>query len=87
MGFNTLESPVTGGVHKAAEGDITVLVGGDEKVFAAHKELLEAMGKPVIYVGELGSAAVIKVITNMLAFIHLAGSVPPHAPSAYEMSL
>ena len=51
LGFNTLESPVTGGVHKAAEGDITVLVGGDEKVFAAHKDLLEAMGKPVIYVG------------------------------------
>ena len=36
LGFNTLESPVTGGVHKAAEGDITVLVGGDPKVFAAH---------------------------------------------------
>lgn len=46
-------------------------MGGDQKIFAAHKELLEAMGKPVIYVGELGSAAVIKVITNMLAFIHL----------------
>ena len=70
-GVQILESPVTGGVHKAAEGDITVLVGGDQKIFAAHKELLEAMGKPVIYVGELGSAAVIKVITNMLAFIHL----------------
>ena len=71
VGVNTLESPVTGGVHKAAEGDITVLVGGDEKIFTAHKDLLEAMGKPVLYVGELGSAAVIKVITNMLAFIHL----------------
>jgi 3-hydroxyisobutyrate dehydrogenase len=71
LGFNSLESPVTGGVHKAAEGDITVLVGGDPKIFEAHKDLLEAMGKPVIYVGELGSAAVIKVITNMLAFIHL----------------
>jgi 3-hydroxyisobutyrate dehydrogenase len=70
-GVQVLESPVTGGVHKAAEGDITVLVGGDQKIFEAHKELLEAMGKPVIYVGELGSAAVIKVITNMLAFIHL----------------
>ena len=57
VGVNTLESPVTGGVHKAAEGDITVLVGGDGKIFAAHKDLLEAMGKPVLYVGELGSAA------------------------------
>ena len=35
-GIATLEAPVTGGVHKAAEGGITVLVGGDEDAFAAH---------------------------------------------------
>ena len=63
--------PVTGGVHKAAAGEITVIVGGDEAVFAAHRALLEAMGGAVIHVGPLGKASVIKVITNMLAFIHL----------------
>lgn len=71
LGIATLESPVTGGVHKAAAGEISVLVGGDEQVFAAHRELLEAVGSPVLYIGPLGSAAVIKVITNMLAFVHL----------------
>ena len=70
-GVNMLECPVTGGVHKAAEGDITVLVGGDEEVFEAHRHLLEAVGNPILYMGPLGSAAVIKVITNMLAFINL----------------
>lgn len=70
-GVNMLECPVTGGVHKAAAGDITVLVGGDEAVFEAHRDPLEAVGSPVLYIGKLGSAAVIKVITNMLAFIHL----------------
>ena len=70
-GFNMLECPVTGGVHKAAEGDITVLVGGDEAVFEKHRHLLEAVGNPILYMGPLGSAAVIKVITNMLAFINL----------------
>jgi len=66
-----LEAPVTGGVHKAAAGDITVLVGGEEALFEEHRELLEAIGSPVLYMGPLGSAAIIKVITNMLAFINL----------------
>jgi 3-hydroxyisobutyrate dehydrogenase len=73
-GVQVLESPVTGGVHKAAHGDITVLVGGEDKVFQAHKPALAAMGNPVLYIGPLGSAAVIKVITNMLAFIHLVAA-------------
>ena len=70
-GVATLEAPVTGGVHRAAAGMITVLVGGDETVFAAHLPAFEAMGGRVFYIGELGKASVIKVITNMLAFIHL----------------
>lgn len=73
-GCHALESPVTGGVHKAAAGDITVLVGGDEAVYQAHLPMLRAMGNPVLYMGELGNAAIIKVITNMLAFIHLVAA-------------
>ncbi len=71
QGVATLEAPVTGGVHRAAAGMITVLVGGDEEVFRAHLPAFEAMGGRVFYIGELGQASVIKVITNMLAFIHL----------------
>jgi 3-hydroxyisobutyrate dehydrogenase len=70
-GVFSLESPVTGGVHKAAAGEITVLVGGDEALFQRHEHLLHAIGDPVLYMGELGNAAIIKVITNMLAFINL----------------
>jgi 3-hydroxyisobutyrate dehydrogenase len=70
-GVRVLEAPVTGGVHKAAAGDITVLVGGEESLFEEHRHLLTALGDPVLYMGALGSAAVIKVITNMLAFINL----------------
>jgi 3-hydroxyisobutyrate dehydrogenase len=73
-GIATLECPVTGGVHKAAAGDITVIVGGDADVFARHRSLLEAVGSPVYHVGALGQASVIKVITNMLAFIHLVAA-------------
>ena len=71
-GIDTLEAPVTGGVHLAAQGKITVLAGGDKSLFEAHRPALVAMGDRIFHIGPLGAAAVIKVITNMLAFIHLA---------------
>ncbi|MEZ5833277.1 MAG: NAD(P)-dependent oxidoreductase [Dongiaceae bacterium] len=71
QGIAVLESPVTGGVHRAAEGAITVLVGGEKALFDLHRPALQAMGGEIFHMGPLGSAAVIKVITNMLAFIHL----------------
>jgi 3-hydroxyisobutyrate dehydrogenase len=70
-GIETLEAPVTGGVHLAASGEITVIVGGDEAVANAHWALFEAMGSSVFRVGPLGAASALKVITNLLAFIHL----------------
>jgi 3-hydroxyisobutyrate dehydrogenase len=71
VGIQMLEAPVTGGVHLAARGEITVLVGGPAELFALHEPALRAMGNRIFHMGPLGSAAVIKVITNMLAFIHL----------------
>ncbi len=73
-GVATLEAPVTGGVHLAASGRITVLVGGDAAVFEAHRPALAAMGRQIFHMGPLGSASVMKVITNMLAFIHLVAA-------------
>jgi len=66
-----MELPVTGGVHLAAQGKITMLAGGDKDMFDLHLPALKAMGDQVFHMGPLGSAAIIKVITNMLAFIHL----------------
>jgi 3-hydroxyisobutyrate dehydrogenase len=71
LGIATLACPVTGGVHRAAAGDITVLVGGAQTVFAMHEPALRTMGGRVIHMGGIEQAAVTKVVTNMLAFIHL----------------
>lgn len=71
QGIRTLEAPVTGGVHLAAAGDLTILAGGDKDLFDIHLPALKAMGSEIFHMGPLGSGAVIKVITNMLAFIHL----------------
>lgn len=73
-GVRMMELPVTGGVHLAALGKITMLAGGDQDLFDVHLPALQAMGDRVFHMGPLGSAAIIKVITNMLAFIHLKAS-------------
>ncbi len=70
-GIRMMEAPVTGGVHLAASGAITVIAGGDKDLYELHLPALQAMGDKIFHAGPLGQAAVIKVITNMLAFIHL----------------
>ena len=70
-GVRTMELPVTGGVHLAAQGQITMLAGGDKDLFDLHLPALQAMGNQIFHMGPLGNSSIIKVITNMLAFIHL----------------
>ena len=70
-GSRLLELPVTGGVHLAAQGKITMLAGGDADMFDLHRPAMAAMGDRIFHMGPLGSSSIIKVITNMLAFIHL----------------
>lgn len=71
-GVGFLELPVTGGVHLAARGELTLLVGGGAEWVALHRPVLDVMGNQLFHMGPAGSAALIKVITNMLAFIHLS---------------
>jgi 3-hydroxyisobutyrate dehydrogenase len=70
-GVRMMELPVTGGVHLAHQGRITMLAGGDRDLFDLHQPAMAAMGDRIFHMGPLGSASIIKVITNMLAFIHL----------------
>jgi len=73
-GVDTLEAPVTGGCHNASSGTITILVGGDKSTFERQRDIFETVGGRVLHIGPLGKASIIKVITNMLAFIHIAAS-------------
>jgi 3-hydroxyisobutyrate dehydrogenase len=70
-GVRMMELPVTGGVHLAYQGKITMLAGGDKDLYDLHLGAMQAMGDRIFHIGPLGSASIIKVITNMLAFIHL----------------
>jgi 3-hydroxyisobutyrate dehydrogenase len=66
-----LDGPVSGGCHRAATGNIAIFVGGERKAFDRILTALTVMGRKVLHTGELGSATVLKVITNYLASVHL----------------
>ena len=66
-----LDCPVSGGCHRAATGNISILVGGDKDAFNKILPVLSAMGKKILHTGELGSASILKVITNYLASVNL----------------
>ena len=66
-----LDSPVSGGCHRAATGNIAIFVGGEREAFNKILPALTVMGRKILHTGELGSASVLKVITNYLASVHL----------------
>ena len=66
-----LEGPVSGGCHRAATGNIAIFVGGERKAFEKILPILTIMGRKILHTGKLGSASVLKVITNYLASVHL----------------
>eukprot|EP00613_Pedinella_sp_CCMP2098_P078570 CAMPEP_0171963580 /NCGR_PEP_ID=MMETSP0993-20121228/176398_1 /TAXON_ID=483369 /ORGANISM="non described non described, Strain CCMP2098" /LENGTH=283 /DNA_ID=CAMNT_0012612221 /DNA_START=69 /DNA_END=917 /DNA_ORIENTATION=- len=72
-GVDLLEAPLTGGVHFARTGDMTVLVGGDAEVCNQQAAFLSVVGGKVIFCGPWGTASVVKVISNMLAGLNLVG--------------
>ena len=66
-----MDGPVSGGCHRAATGNIAIFVGGERKAFEKILPVLTVMGRKILHTGELGTASVLKVITNYLASVHL----------------
>ena len=65
------DCPVWGGCHRADTGNISIFSGCDRSTFEYILPLLTKMGRRVLHTGELGSASILKVITNYLATANL----------------
>ena len=66
-----MDGPVSGGCHRAATGNIAIFVGGERKAFEKILPALTVMGRKILHTGELGTASILKVITNYLASVNL----------------
>ena len=70
-GGHAIDCPVSGGCHRAATGNIAIFAGCDRAVFEKMLPFLTKMGRRVLHTGELGSASILKVVTNYLATANL----------------
>lgn len=70
-GGQAMDTPVSGGCHRAATGNISVFAGGRRDAFETVLPVLTAVGRRVVHTGGLGTASVLKVITNYLAGVQL----------------
>ena len=70
-GAEAVECPVSGGCHRADTGNISIFVGGDRAAFEKVLPLTTILGRRVLHTGALGTASVLKVMTNHLATANL----------------
>ncbi len=70
-GGDAVDCPVSGGCHRAATGNISIFAGCDRATFERVLPILTILGRRVLHTGELGSASILKVMTNYLATAHL----------------
>ena len=74
-GGAAVDCPVSGGCHRAATGNISIFAGCDREVFERVLPLLTSLGRNILHTGTLGSASVLKVMTNYLATANLIAVV------------
>jgi 3-hydroxyisobutyrate dehydrogenase len=70
-GGEAVECPVSGGCHRAATGNISIFVGGPRPTFERMLPILTVLGRRILHTGELGTASILKVMTNYLATANL----------------
>ena len=71
VGAEPVDCPVSGGCHRAATGNIAIFAGCERSSFETMLPLLTTMGRRILHTGPLGSASVLKVVTNYLATANL----------------
>ena len=71
-GIDYLEAPITNAIDAAAEGRLSIFVGGNAPCFAKHKPIFDVLGNKVFHVGAHGNGATIKLLTNLLWFVSAA---------------
>jgi 3-hydroxyisobutyrate dehydrogenase len=70
-GHALLDAPVSGGPSGAAEGTLTMMVGGSEADVALARPVLEALSARAPHVGPSGAGNIVKLVNNLLVAAHL----------------
>ncbi len=74
-GIESLDAPVSGGPLRAADGTLTIMVGGSAEAFRNGKPVLEALGKSIVHVGEAGSGQAVKLVNQLMISVIMVANV------------
>lgn len=74
-GLQYLDAPVSGGVKRAVEGKLAILVGGSDVTLERCRALFDAMGTSVLHIGAAGSGHAAKALNNYVSAAGLAATV------------
>jgi 3-hydroxyisobutyrate dehydrogenase len=66
-GVTLVDAPVSGGVPRAVDGTLAIMVGGATEAVESVRPVLDRLGANVIHVGPLGSGEVAKICNNLIA--------------------
>ena len=81
-GGEPVDCPVSGGCHRADTGNISIFAGCERPTFERMLPILTTMGRRILHTGDLGSASVLKVVTNFLATSQLIATAEALATCA-----
>ena len=70
VGASFLDAPISGGVERAADGTLTIMVGGDPEAVEQARPVFEACGANIRHLGATGSGSVVKLVNQLLCSIH-----------------
>ena len=66
-GVSLIDAPVSGGVKKAINGSLSIMVGGDIADYARQKPILDVLGKAITHVGSVGAGHALKALNNYVS--------------------
>lgn len=68
-GIKMLDAPVSGAPPKAADGTLTIMVGGKKEVFKECEDILQVMGEKIVHTGDVGMGEVVKLTNNLIGAV------------------
>ncbi|MBN8956299.1 MAG: NAD(P)-dependent oxidoreductase [Rhizobiales bacterium] len=75
VGHGFIDAPISGGVRKATDGTLAIMVGGEAATIDRVEAILGAMGKSIFRTGKLGSGHAIKALNNYVSAAGLIAAV------------
>jgi len=73
-GVRMLEAPVSGGPEGATNGTLSIMLGGEKRIFEECLEMLRVLGEHIFYMGDVGSGQSTKLVNQILVGVNVVGA-------------